>query len=127
MKLHLTLPGDGPLFTAYGPGYVDIGGERHNGNTALVSGKLFPQWTMNRFETLSESDMAFIAESGVEIALLGTGDKLRFPPPALMRPLAARQIGLDVMDTQAACRTYNILVAEGRKVGVFLLLPGSAD
>lgn len=123
MKLHLALPGDGPLFTAYGPGYVDIGGNRHHGNTALAGARLVDGWTANSFETLDEADFSFIADSGVEIALLGTGNRLRFPPPALMRPLAERQIGLDVMDTQAACRTYNILVVEGRKVGAFLLLP----
>ena len=124
MKLHLALPGDGPLFTAYGPGFVDIGGNRHQGNTALAAGRLVEGWTANSFDTLNEADFAFIADSGVEIALLGTGDSLRFPPQALMRPLAERQIGLDVMDTQAACRTYNILIVEGRKVGAFLLLPG---
>jgi uncharacterized protein len=127
MKLHLTLPGDGPLFTGYGPGYVDIGGERHHGNTAMAGGRLIVGWTPRRFETLTEDDMAFIAEAGVEIALLGTGDRLRFPPQALMRPLAGKRVGLDVMDTQAACRTYNILVAEGRKVGAFLLLAEQAD
>lgn len=127
MKLHLSLPGDAPLFTGYGKGYVDIGGVRHSGNTALAGATLTAAWTRSTLETLTEADFAFIAGSGVDIALLGTGERLRFPDPALMRPLAERQIGLDVMDTQAACRTYNILIAEGRKVGAFLLLDGAPD
>lgn len=122
MKLHLALPGDGPLFTAYGPGYVDVGGQRQSGNTALANGRLLAGWTANDFATLCEADFAFIAAAGVDIALLGTGTRLRFPPAHLLRPLAGHRVGLDVMDTQAACRTYNILIAEGRKVGAFLLI-----
>jgi uncharacterized protein len=122
MKLHLSLPGDGPLFTGYGPGFVSIGGQRHTGNPALAGGRLIAEWTPHSFDELNEADFTFIAEAGVDIALLGTGSRLRFPPAALLRPLAGRGIGLDVMDAQAACRTYNILIAEGRKVGAFLLL-----
>ena len=99
-------------------------GESSDGSHVVCTLSLVDGWTANSFDTLNEADFAFIADSGVEIALLGTGDSLRFPPQALMRPLAERQIGLDVMDTQAACRTYNILIVEGRKVGAFLLLPG---
>jgi uncharacterized protein len=122
MKLHLSLTGDMPLFTAYGPGYVDVAGQRHAGNTALANGQVIAAWTANEFSTLCEADIEFIASAGVDIALLGTGARLRFPPRTLLRPLAGRGVGLEVMDTQAACRTYNILVAEGRKVGAFLLL-----
>jgi len=58
---------------------------------------------------------------GTEIILLGTGSRLRFPSGALLRPFAHAGIGLDVMDLPAACRTYNILAAEGRKVAAALL------
>ena len=58
---------------------------------------------------------------GTEIILLGTGNRLRFPSGALLRPFAKAGIGLDVMDLPAACRTYNILAAEGRKVAAALL------
>ena len=60
--------------------------------------------------------MEILTGLGTEIILLGTGSRLRFPSGALLRPFANAGIGLDVMDLQAACRTYNILAAEGRKV-----------
>jgi uncharacterized protein len=58
----------------------------------------------------------------IEILLLGTGDRLRFPHPSLTAPLRAAGIGVEVMDTGAACRTYNILLAEDRRVGAALML-----
>ena len=64
---------------------------------------------------------AFLLGLGVEVVLLGTGKRLRFPAPALMRPFAPAGIGLEVMDLQAACRTYNILASAGRKVAAALL------
>lgn len=127
MKMHLSLPGDAPLFTGYGDGYVNIGGVRYQGNTALVGEKTLPMWTPNSFETLTEEDFSLIADTGVAIALLGTGPRLRFPPPVLLKPLSGKGVGLEVMDTQAACRTYNILIAEGRRVGAFLLLPDASS
>ena len=56
-----------------------------------------------------------------EVVLLGTGAKLRFPHPRLTRLLSDARIGIEVMDLQAACRTYNILMAEERKVAAALL------
>jgi uncharacterized protein len=65
--------------------------------------------------------MQKLLELGTEIILLGTGNRLRFPPGPLMRPFAPAGIGLEIMDLKAACRTYNILAAEGRKVAAALL------
>ena len=73
-------------------------------------------------ETLCEDDFATLAGLGAEILLLGTGNSLRFPSPALLQPLMAARTGLEVMDTRAACRTFNILAAEGRKVAAAILL-----
>ena len=66
-------------------------------------------------------DMQKLLELGTEIILLGTGNRLRFPAGPLMRPFAPAGIGLEIMDLKAACRTYNILAAEGRKVAAALL------
>ena len=63
-----------------------------------------------------------IAQLEPEIALLGTGDRQRFPHPRLIQALMARGIGVEVMDTSAACRTYNIVMLEGRRVAAALLL-----
>ena len=57
-----------------------------------------------------------------ELVVFGSGSKLRFAPPALLRGLMARRIGVETMDTQAACRTYNILASEGRNVVAALIL-----
>jgi uncharacterized protein len=71
---------------------------------------------------LREEDLQFLAELGVEIVLLGTGKSLRFLRPRLLQSLVRARVGIEVMDTPAACRTYNILVAEGRKVAAALIL-----
>lgn len=122
VKLHLTKLDGLNAFTAYGDGYVDINGQRHTSNIVIQPNKLLPDWTSASFETLSEADFTVLAGLGAEILLLGTGKTLRFPPPALLQPLMTARTGLEVMDTQAACRTFNILVAEGRNVAAAILI-----
>lgn len=121
MKLHLANAEGANTFTAYGDDYVAVNGARHTANVAVLPGLILPGWTDARFETLTEADFARLAALEPEILLLGTGRTLRFPPPALLQPLMAARIGLEVMDTFATCRTYNILVAEGRKVAAAIL------
>ena len=121
MKLHLSKTDGLNTFTGYGEGYVAVNGTPYRSNIAVLPGQLLPEWTTASFETLSEADFAKLAELQPEILLLGTGKTLRFPPPALLQPLMAARIGVEVMDTQAACRTYNILVAEGRRVAAAIL------
>ena len=79
-------------------------------------------WDVAGVDTLRENDLEFLGGLGVEIVLLGTGEKLRFLHPRLLQPLARACVGVEVMDTRAACRTYNILLAEGRKVAAALVL-----
>ena len=74
------------------------------------------------FEALAESDFEAIRTLGPEILLLGTGDRQRFPAPSLLRPLIEARIGYEIMDLPAACRTFNILASEGRKVAAALLI-----
>lgn len=116
-------PNDGSYtFSSYGEGYVAINGRRHTQNIALLPRQLFPGWTTASFEQLTEADFAMLAGLGAKILLLGTGRQLRFPEPRLTRPLIEAGIGLEVMDTQAACRTFNILVSEQRSVACALLI-----
>ncbi len=122
MKLHLSNADGLNTFTGYGEGYVAVNGIHHTRNVAVLPGQLLPDWTSASFETLTEADFARLADLAPEILLLGTGNSLRFPSPALLQPLMTARIGLEVMDTQAACRTYNILVAEGRRVAAAILL-----
>lgn len=121
MKLQ-TAPSDGQnAFTGYGDGYVGINGTRHTANVAVLPGRLIADWTQASFDTLSVADFEFLAGLDAEIILLGTGKQIRFPRPELLRPLIQAGKGLEVMDLQAACRTYNILHGEGRKVAAALL------
>lgn len=121
MKLHISNTAGINLFTAYGEGYVAVNHEKHEQNLILLPDSLRPGWSTATVETLGEADMQTLLGLGVEIVLLGTGNRLRFPAGALMRPFAPAGIGLEVMDLQAACRTYNILASEGRQVAAALL------
>ena len=121
MKLHLASSDGQNRFTGYGPGYIAINGARHEKHMIVTSGRII-DWDVADFETLSGRDFEFLLGLHPEIVILGTGDTLRFPAPALSRSLAAAGIGLEVMDTRAACRTYNILMAEGRKVVAGILV-----
>jgi uncharacterized protein len=122
MKLQLAQTDGLNTFTAYGEGYVSVNGIRHNCNVVVLPDRLIEEWTQADFDTLTVADFELLAGLDAEIILLGTGKQLRFPRPELMRPLVLAQKGLEVMNLQAACRTYNILVAEGRKVAAGLLL-----
>jgi len=97
-----------------------VNGERHASSLIVLPDRVLP-WAATSFAALGEADFAPLADLGLEIVLLGTGPRLRFPPPALTRPLVEARVGLEVMDLQAACRTYNILVAEERRVAAALL------
>ena len=109
------------MFTAYGDDYVAVNHEKHSKNLILLPEAIIPEWTAATITTLAESDMQQLLALETEIILLGTGSRLRFPAGPLLRPFAPAGIGLEVMDLQAACRTYNILAAEGRKVAAALL------
>ena len=114
----------------YGPGWVGLG---HNGVAEKIErsivigsrGEKF-DWNCTRFEDLTEEHFAMLAANQPELVIFGSGSRLRFPPPAFMRALMQRRIGLETMDTLAACRTYNILAGEGRQVIAALLIEADA-
>ena len=120
MKLHASAPGAAHTFTGYGEGYVLVNGERRDKSLVVLPDRI-EAWRPDAFDRLSAEDFAFLGGLDVDIVLLGTGARQRFPHPRLTRDLAQAGIGLEVMDVQAACRTYNILVAEERKVAAALL------
>ena len=122
MKLHLATPSGLNLVTGYGAGYVLVNHVRHETHLIVSPDNIVRVWDVPGYDGLTVRHFEYLAGLQPEIVLLGTGPTLRFPPPALSRPLAAARVGLEVMDTSAACRTYNILVAEGRKVIAALLI-----
>ncbi|MFY9184908.1 MULTISPECIES: Mth938-like domain-containing protein [unclassified Limnohabitans] len=109
---------------AYGPGWIEVNGEKftHSLTVSSLQGAVPEKWAVSQFEALKPEDFAPLATSGAELVIFGSGQRLRFPQPAWLAPLISRGIGLETMDTAAACRTYNILASEGRKVVVVLLL-----
>jgi uncharacterized protein len=121
VKLHASAPGSANVINAYGEGYVAVNGARHESSVIVTADRVLA-WEAERFDSLRESDFEKLQGLGLEIVLLGTGPKQRFPHPRLTAALGRAGIGVEVMDTQAACRTYNILVAEERKVAAALLL-----
>lgn len=109
---------------AYGPGWIEVNGQRFTSSLIVSSlaGASPQMWAARRFEDLGASDFEVLAASGAELVLFGSGQRLRFPLPAWFSGLITQGIGMETMDTAAACRTYNILASEGRKVVVALLL-----
>lgn len=121
MKLHADTPTAQNTVTAYGPGFVEINKVRHTGNLIVTPDQVEP-WPVADFESLETSDFERLRDLRTEVVLLGTGARQRFPHPRLTHPLTQARIGLEIMDTQAACRTYNILMAESRRVAAALLV-----
>ena len=115
---------------AYGAGWVGLGNngvaEKIDYSVVIGSrGEKLP-WDCQRFEQLTAEHFALLAGMKPELVIFGSGTRLRFPPPAFLRGLMERRIGLETMDTLAACRTYNILAGEGRHVVAALLIEPDA-
>ena len=120
MKLQASAPTTQHRFTAYGEGYVMVGGARHEASVIVLPERIEP-WAVAGFDALAEAHFAVLAALKPEVVLLGTGSRLRFPSPRLTAALARAGIGLEVMDVQAACRTFNILAEEERRVAAALV------
>ena len=121
MKFHLSTSA-GNVITGTGPGWVRVGPTEYRDNLVLTPSHVAPGWAPNGFDALTEIDFEQLLAQHPELVLLGTGRGIRFPHPRLTRALMAARIGLEVMDTPAACRTFNILAAEGRQVTAALLV-----
>ena len=115
MKLHLEQAAGRHVFTSAGRGYVAVNQTRYEWALLVMGGEL-QRWEASAFETLTPEHFKDLLAWKAEIVLLGTGATLRFPAGAVTAPLAAAGVGLEVMDTRAACRTFNVLTAEGRRV-----------
>jgi uncharacterized protein len=107
---------------AYGPGWVAVQGQKITHSVLISSQGLNTAWGAATFDSLTPDHFAALADLEVELVIFGSGQRLRFVPPAWHAALMQRQIGLETMDTQAACRTYNILAGEGRRVAAALLV-----
>lgn len=121
MKFHLQAPTLN-VVTGTGPGWIRVGVTEYRDNLVLLPDSVVSGWAPQGLDALGEADFAGLLAHAPEIVLLGTGDRQRLFHPRLTQALAAARIGVDVMDTRAACRTFNILVAEDRRVAAAIIV-----
>ena len=117
---------DVQAISGYGPGWVAIGPEKIEHSVVIGSRGERIAWNCESFEALTPAHFDLLAGLNAELVIFGSGEHIRFPQPVWLKPLIAQRVGLETMDTRAACRTYNILAQEGRHVVVALLLEPAA-
>lgn len=122
MALHLDTNTNLYLFTGHGEGYVAVNNHRYQQPVVVRAGEVRTDWAAADFTALTAAHFEYFLELKPEVLLLGTGAKQQFAHPNLYRELIKARIGVEFMDTPAACRTYNILVTEDRKVIAAVLL-----
>lgn len=122
MKFQLDAPGNVNLVRGYAPGQLRIGETTHTTGVILTATVLIEHWRPATAQDIDAGDLAPLLELEPEIVLLGTGQRQQFPEPQVLQAFYARRIGVEVMDTSAACRTFNLLVAEGRPVAAALIV-----
>ena len=122
MKLHLENADGHYLITGYDHGWVEINRQRYSHNLILLPSHLLPDWDASNFESITSAHIEKIALFKPDVVLLGTGTRHQFIHPKLTLALTKAGISLECMTTHAACRTYNILMTEGRNVAAALLL-----
>jgi uncharacterized protein len=114
--------GNTKFFTSHGTDHVMVNGEHYDHNIVVLANEVRSDWTATDFETLEEMHFDYFLALKPDVLLLGTGSQQQFAHPSLYRSLTNAGIGVEFMDTPAACRTYNILAAEDRKVIAAILL-----
>jgi uncharacterized protein len=125
MKLHNTVTQQYQTVTAYDETSVEINAIPY-AYSLLVLPEVKPvAWPVSAFDALTEEHFEQLNQTNPDVVILGTGKKQRFVHPKLIKSLTARQVGVESMDNQAACRTYNILMTEGRKVALALIIETS--
>ena len=122
VKLHRSDAIGKNAITGYGEGYVMVNQARHERTVVVLPDQLVTDWAASTFEALTADHLAALLPLEAEIILIGTGPRLQFPRAEVLAPLVRARVGFEVMDVHAACRTYNILVSEERKVAAALLL-----
>ena len=127
MKLHSSSTEKYQTVTGYDRTGVEINAQRFN-YSVLVMPEVAPRpWNVTRFEDLDAAHFEQIAADAPDVVILGTGERQRFVHPRLVASLAAVRVGVECMDSHAACRTYNILMGEGRKVTLALIIEDTAE
>ena len=108
--------------TGYTADSVSVAGAEYRHSLRVSHQAAAAPWPVATFVEITATTVAQATQVQPEIVIIGTGKRLRFPPPAALAPLRDAHIGFEVMDTAAACRTYNVLLGEGRQVAALLLI-----
>ncbi|WP_395011709.1 Mth938-like domain-containing protein [Undibacterium sp.] len=122
MKLHATNTQQYQTVTAYDDEGVEFNLIRYEHSLIVLPETAPTKWDVKNFEDLSASHFEQVAATAPDVVILGTGKRQKFIHPKLIAALSAQHKGVECMDNQAACRTYNILMTEGRKVALALIL-----
>jgi len=121
--MHLeTMDANSNIIRACKPGEIQIKATIYTQSLVVAANALREDWPLSDIAALEESHIELILEQEPELILLGTGNRLVFPSPENLRCLIESGIGYEIMDTAAACRTYNVLVAEDRHVVAGLII-----
>ena len=122
MKLHLNSSAGRNAISGHGPGFVLINQLRIDHPVIVMPDKLIDPWPAPDFSELAFADFANLIDLNLELVIFGAGREFRFPDTRIMAAFSRARIGFEAMDTPAACRTYNVLMNEGRNVAAALLL-----
>ncbi len=126
MKLHLDPITGSNAITGHGPGFVVVNGSNINHPVIVLPDKIIDPWLIASMPATAQSlciaDFTALLAIKPELVVFGSGSKFQFPLPTILAAFSAARIGFEVMDTPAACRTYNVLMSEGRRVAAALLV-----
>lgn len=125
MELTREHPGKKIYVRAVGPGGITVAEKTYPGSLILSSESVDSDWPVETVADVSEDTLQPVFDLSPEVVILGTGRTQRFLEPALMMTFHTQSIGIEIMTTEAACRTFNVLVMENRKVVAALLPPGA--
>ncbi len=121
MKLHPDAS-NAYAIQSYGPEGVVVNGQLQTMPLILCAVQGPKTWSANSYEDLTQANFDELLAFQPELVIFGSGNRIKFPPPRLLQGLIHKGIGVDTMDNGAACRTFNVLAGEGRRV-LMVLLP----
>jgi len=122
MKLHLHEFGERNVIKRCDNGTITINERTYSDSLVVMPGRLVDDWRPANIDDLTADDLGSVAQLGVELVILGTGDRQVFPAAHILEPLISASVGFEIMDTAAAARTYNIVASEGRNVAAAILM-----
>jgi uncharacterized protein len=122
MKIQLEGVTSANRIRSYAPGRIAINQDIYTASLIVTPDRVVADWRPRSITELTVADIEVVRALQPEVVLLGTGTRLLFPDPTVIRGLVTAQIGFEAMDTGAACRTFNVLMSEGRRVAAALVI-----